>query len=299
MRPRRQHGAVLLMVAIVLATVAALAVGVNRLASAESRSALSDYDGRAAAYLADAGVAAARWTSQVAGCTSKAIPLTALGGGTFSIEPPQSYGKVKKLDIVARGAVNGVTLRTLERKQVTLYDLSKTESVRLTKDALDLTIDSTDDDDGNDDEQWLKLEFNSAHALLYWGMNDIKTDALVLSATLTLMPYGSNGTGGTVAIHRITTQWDDDATWKEPRDDATRWNGGNYIATPAATAAVAGNAATQWDVTELVNDWFRGSFKNYGMLLRLTNPGPGVRFDSVDASSSRRPVLQVHSARQC
>lgn len=299
MTPRRQHGAVLLMVAIVLATVAALAVGVNTMASVESRSARGDYDSRAAAYLADAGVAAAKWTTQVAGCTVKAIPLTALGSGTFAVDAPAAGGGVKKIDIVARGVVNGVTLRTLDRKQVTVYNLSKTETVRLTKDALDLTIDSTDDDDSDDDEEWLKLTFNSAHALLFWAMNDIKTDALVLSATLTLTPYGWNGTGGTVAIQRLTTRWDDDATWKEPRDDATRWNGGNYIATPAATAAVAGSALAQWDVTELVNGWFSGQLPNDGMLLRLTNPGPSVRFYSLDASPSRQPLLQVLSARQC
>ena len=299
MTPRRQHGAVLLMVAIVLATVAALAVSVNGLASADSRSAQGDYEVRAAAYLADAGVAAARWSNQVAACTSKSIAATPLGSGTFAAEVPTTKGTAKKIDIVARGAVNGVTLRTLERKQVTLNDLSKTETVRLTKDARDITIDRTGDDDSDDDDERLWLAFDSAHALMYWAMSDIKKDALMLSAKLTLTPYGSNGAGGTVAIQRLTTRWDDDATWRRPREDVARWDGGAYIAQPAATAAVAGVATTEWDMTDLVNGWFSGQYPNHGMLLRLANPGPSLRFHSLDASSSRRPVLQVLIARQC
>ena len=298
MTPRRQHGAVLLMVAIVLATVAALAAGVNGLTRFESGSVRGDYQDRAAAYLADAGMAAARWKNQVAGCTSQTIAPTALGGGTFKADVPVQKGTVKKIDIVATGAVDGVALRTQERKQVTLHDLRTTETVRLTKDALDFTIDRTDDD-SDDDDVTLWLAFDEAHALLYWAMNDIKKDALVLSATLTLTPDGSNGTGAVVAVQRLTTRWDDDATWKEPRDDAPPWHGGNYIAQPAATASVAGLSTAQWDVTDLVSGWFGGQFPNYGMLLRLASPGPTVRFYSLDASSSRSPVLQVLSARQC
>lgn len=299
MTPRRQHGAVLLMVAIVLATVAALAVGVNTMASAESRSAQGAYEVRAAAYLADAGVAAIKWSSQVNGCARAVVPATALGGGSFEAWVVDPKDKPKKIDIVASGAVNGIRSRPLERKQVTLYDLSKTESSRLTKDARDLTIDSTKDDDSDDDEEWLMLTFNSAHALLFWETKDIKKETLVLSATLTLTPYTSNGTGGAVAIARLTTKWDDDATWRRPGEDKARWDGGNYVALPAATAAVAGAATTQWDVTELVNGWVSGQFTNYGMLLRLANPGPSVRFYSLDASSSRRPVLHMLSAKPC
>lgn len=299
MTPRRQHGAVLLMVAIVLATVAALAVGVNRLASAGARTAQGDYEHRAAVYLADAGVAAARWTNQVAGCTSKTIGSTALGAGTFEALVPKVNGTVKKIDIVASGAVNGVTLSTLERKQVVLHALTRMETVRPTKDARDITIDSSDDDESEDGEDWLMLQFGSAHALLYWPTNDIKKDALVLSATLTLMPFNSNGTGATVVVQRLTTRWDDEATWRRPREDDPRWDGGNYVSRPSATAAVAGTTPTQWDVTELVHGWHSGQFPNHGMLLRLANPGPSVRFHSLDASSSRRPVLQVLSAREC
>jgi len=297
MTPRRQQGAVLLMVAIVLATVAALAVGVNTLASTEARAARDDYQARAAGYLADAGVAAARWTNQAAGCTSASIGPTALGAGTFAAEVPSVKGTARKIDIAASGAVGGVTLRTLERKQVTLYNLSRTETVKLTEKARDITIDRTDDDTDDDDKQ-LWLAFDSAHALLYWAMGDIK-DALVLSATLALTPDGSNGAGAVVAVQRLTTPWNDDASWKRPHDDAPRWDGGNYLAQPAATATVAGAAIAQWDVTELVNGWFGGQFPNHGMLLRLANPGPSVRFHSLDASSSRRPVLQVLSARRC
>jgi len=298
MMPQRQRGAVLLMVSIVLATVAALAVAVNQLASVESRSTHGDYEGRAATYLADAGVAAARWTNQVAGCTSRTIAPTALGSGTFSADVPAVPGKAKTLDIIATGAVTGGIARTLQRKQVTLSDLSKIESVRLTNNARDITIDVLQSESDDDDER-LWLRFEGAHALLFWGMNDIKTDAKVLSATLTLTPYGSNGTGGTVAVQRVTTRWDDNATWSRPREEVTRWNGGNYVDQPAAVATVAGSATSEWDLTDLVDGWFTGQLPNYGILLRLAKPAPTVIFHSLDASSSRRPALQVLFARRC
>lgn len=295
MRPRRQHGAVLLMVSIVLATVAALAVGVNRLASGETLSTHADYQGRAATYLADAGVAAARWKNQVAGCTREKVDPIALGAGTFSAKVTAAG---KQIDIEAEGALKGGVTRTLQRKKVTLHDLRTAETIKLTKDPRNVTIDVLRGEWDDDDER-LWLGFDGAHTLLYWAMNDIKKDALILSATLTLTPYGANGSGGAVSVHRLTTRWDDEATWNRPREEAPRWNGGDYLDPPVATATVAGSASTDWDVTDLVNGWFTGQLPNHGMLLRLANPAPTVHFHSLEASSSRHPVLQVLSAREC
>ena len=73
MMPRRQDGALLLMVSLLLATLAALAFGINRAGSVELRSINDDYEGRAAAYLAEAGVAAARWSGQVGACVTRPV----------------------------------------------------------------------------------------------------------------------------------------------------------------------------------------------------------------------------------
>ena len=300
MKPSRQHGAVLLMVSLLLATIAALAFGMNRAASADAGSVRVDYERRAAGYLAEAAVANAKWLNQVSGCTSQSVPDTPLGAGRFSASVPWQNKLAKKIDVTGTGSVNGSTVQTLQRKQVVLL---KIDSAKLTKDAKDATIRYSrqdDDDDDDDDDAPLSLVFGSAHALLYWAMDDIRRDSQILSATLTLTPDGSNGTGGAVAVHRLTTRWDDDdVSWSRPRDEAPRWNGGDYIALASATAGVAGYAATDWDVTDLVDGWYNAPPSNHGMLLRLTGPAPTLRFHSGEASSSRRPALLVVSARPC
>lgn len=296
----RQRGAVLLMVSMLLATIAALAFGMNRAASVEARSVRVDYERRAASYLAEAAVANAKWINQVSGCTTQPVPDTPLGAGRFSASVPWQNKSAKMIDIAATGAVNGSTVQTLQRNKVALLNLSQIDSIKLTNNAMDATIDYARQDDDDDDDAPLSLVFQKSHALLYWAMSDIRGGSRILYATLTLTPYGSNGTGGAVAVHRLTTRWDDDdVSWSRPDDDAARWNGGDYVEQASATAGVAGYAAAEWNVTDLVAGWYSNQLPNHGMLLRLTGPAPTVRFHNGEASSSRRPTLLVVSARPC
>ena len=301
MRLRRQQGALLLMVSLALATIAALALGMNRAAGVDAGSVRRDYEMRAAGYLAEAGVASSKWVNEVSGCTSKSLTSVALGAGTFSATVPESKGKAKKLDITASGALNGAlngdTVRTLAPRQVTLYDLLNIETVKLTKGARNVTIDMWKSE--YDDEDPLVLTFDTSHALLYWDLNDIKKDALVLSASLTLTHAPFSGGTGTVALHRVTTRWNDDANWTRPREEGVRWNGGDYIGAASASTGVTLAGTLTWDVTGLVDDWFSGRAPNEGLLLRLASAAPILRFYSLDAASARRPVLQVASARPC
>lgn len=294
----RQGGAVLLVVSLVLATIAALAVGMNRATGAQAGSVRVDYERRAARYLADAGVAAAKWTSQVTGCTSSSVAATPLGAGTFAATVPQQGVRVKKIDIVGTGTVNTDTVRSVAFKQLTLLDLSKQEPAVALKGSRDITIDILRSESDDEDER-LTLVHEGAHALLQFSTGEIKKDWQVLAATLILTPYGDNGVGGPVSVHRLTTRWDDDASWSRPTEEGTRWNGGNYVAQAAASASVTGAVVTSWDVTALVDDWFSSRAVNNGMLLRLSVPSPTVRFYSLDASSSRRPQLRVLSAKPC
>lgn len=305
MRRQRQDGAVLLVVSLALATIAALAVGMNRAAGAQAGSVRIDYERRAAGYLAEAGVAAAKWSNQVGGCTSASVAATPLGAGSFAATVPRQNGRVKTIKITGTGTVNGDTVRSLppaKPKPFDLFDLSKQEPPELLKGSRDITIDilRSDDDDDDDDDAPLRLVHGSAHALLQFSTDKIKKEWRVLSATLTLTPDRSNGVGGPVAVHRLTTAWDDEASWSRPTEDAPRWNGGNYVAVPAATANVAGTLATDWNVKGLVDEWISGA-PNHGMLLRLTAPTSAatVRFYRLEASTARRPTLRVLVAKPC
>lgn len=294
----RQGGAVLLVVSLALATIAALAVGMNRAAGAQAGSVRIDYERRAAAYLAEAGVAAAKWSNQVGGCTSASVAATPLGAGSFAATVPRQNGHIKTISITGTGTVNGDTVRSLPtRPSGDMLDLSK-QVPELLKGSRDITIDILRSDD--DDNAPLRLVHGSAHALLQFSMGKIKEDWRVLSATLTLTPDGSNGVGGPVAVHRLTTAWDDEASWSwSTREPLALWNGGNYVAAPASTANVAGTLATDWNVKDLVDEWISG-VPNHGMLLRLTAPTSAatLRFHRLKAPTAR-PTLRVMVAKPC
>lgn len=305
---RRQSGALLLMVALILATLAALSIGLNRAATADLRTVQEIYSARAAGYLADAAVATAKWTNQVAGCTNTSIARTTLGNGTFAATVTKAPSK--KLNIVATGTAPGNTLRTLERKEVNLVDFSKTESRDLGGAELDTTVALL---------RWLpansatELDLaESSFALLFWPVGEIKPDAQVLTAALILTQSSSGSTPRQVSVRRMMTAWDANAMWAQSRafvgwtgrpnrlaGESGPGEGGDYAASPVATTTVAGATTYRWDVTGLVDGWASGRLVNYGMLLRLPPNGGAVSFYSDNAASSRRPVLRVVSAKTC
>ncbi|GGX80304.1 DNRLRE domain-containing protein [Massilia dura] len=293
---RRQSGALLLMVALLLAIIAALSFGLNRAAGMDAVAVKNDYDVRAARYLAEAGVAAARWSNQVKGCTSASILPTAFGTGNFEASVTKSGSK--RLNIFATGTAGNGVVRTVTRNGVDIVDFNaKTSSSDLGAAALDTTIDAGSASPDSAAAS-LSLASGTAHALLYWPASEIGSDTRVLSATLILTQNGSSAVARPVGVHRVTTQWDANATWFMPRFYAW-WTGGNYAATAAATTGVAGAGSYSWDVTSLVDGWVTGRLANYGMLLRLVNPGQAVVFYSHDASESRRPILRVVTAKAC
>ncbi len=297
---RRQSGALLLMVALLLATIAALSFGLNRAAGMDAQSVQGDYESRTAGYLAEAAVAAARWTNQVKGCTSDSIAVTPFGTGHFSATVTKADSK--RLNIAATATAGGA-VRTIDRKGIDIVDFNaKTGTTDLGGAALDTAIDAgsawPDSSTAN-----LPLASGTAHALLYWPVSEIAADTRVLSATLILAQNGASAVARPVAVHRVMTQWDSSATWFTSRPFVA-WTGnsygGYYAAGAVATTAVAGAATYAWDVTSLVDGWATGRLANYGMLLRLASPGQAVAFYSRDSTTAgRRPILRVVTAKAC
>jgi hypothetical protein len=202
MMPRRQEGALLLMVALLLATLAALAFGINRAGSVELRSINDDYEGRAAAYLAEAGVAAARWSGQVGACVTRPVGPIALGAGTVTVD----IKRENIIDVTATATVNGAT-RAVTGSGLQLYDLKQTERVDMSDDTIDTTI-VTPSAGPLEKEQTLRLVSGKSHILMDWNLKPIDGNVLVLSATLNLVPTTISGTVRQVAAYRVTTPWD-------------------------------------------------------------------------------------------
>lgn len=294
-RHNRQSGALLLMVALLLATMAALSFGVNRAAGMDAIAVDGDYDSRAAGYHAEAAVAAAKWAGQAAGCTATGIPWTAFGPG--AIRAVATKAPSQRLDIVAFGRVGTDIERKIARNDVDIVDFTKTETRDLTAAALDTTIDASRlmPDGANDT---LSLVSDRAYALLYWPVSEISADMRVVAATLTLTQDGSSAVSRPVDVHRMTTRWDSNATWRIARPGVA-WTGGDFGSTAAAATTVAGASKYSWNVTSLVDGWVAGRLANYGMLLRLADPGQSANFHSLDAGAAQRPLLRVVTAKAC
>lgn len=304
---RRQRGALLLLVALLLATLAALAFGLNRAASGELQSVRDDYDGRAAGYLAEAGFAAARWRTQVKGCPKNKVSDETgeilLGSGSFKAN---AVGEGEKLTIAASGAVargggQADALRTAAGSRIAVHDFTDLETDNdAMDDALDTTIDPLRPASSN--ATTLALVSNASHALLYWSVSDIGKEDKVLSATLTLTLTAGSPGARRVALHRVTTRWDSYATWNWARG-LTPWSagGGDYSKAELVTTIAAGSTGASWDVTPLVTSWLSGGpASNMGVLLRLVDNGQAVNFYSRKANSSNvRPVLRVVVAAKC
>lgn len=304
---RRQRGALLLLVALLLATLAALAFGLNRAASGELRSVRDDYDGRAAGYLAEAGFAAAKWRTQVKGCPKNKVSdetgEVLLGNGSFKAN---AVGEGEKLTIAASGAVargggQADALRTAADGRIAVHDFTDLE---VDNDAMDDALDTTIDPlrPASSNAATLALVSNASHALLYWSVSDIGREDKVLSATLTLTLTARSPGAHRVALHRVTTRWDSYATWNWARG-LTPWShgGGDYSKAELVTTIAAGSTGASWDVTPLVESWLSGGpASNMGVLLRLVDNGQALNFYSRKAnSSSVRPVLRVVVAEKC
>jgi hypothetical protein len=303
--PRREAGALLLTVILVLATVAAMAFGLSRGAGAGAHSVASEYERRSNAYLLQGGLAAGRWAYQVNKCAVANVAAFPLGGASVSATTTKVPGGAS----VTASASTATQSKITQTRTFTLFDLNTAPEAKIVNGATsDATIAyGVQAAQGSDTAATLKLASGPAgptsNALLYWGLNEIPADSLILSAIVTLSANGSGGNGLIVNAQRVTTQWDAKAaTWTVARGGAnpTTWAGGNYAASQVASAAVS-NGAYTIDVTGLMDGWFSGTLLNDGMLLSLAKANQQVSFyGSVGTNTnSQRPMLAASFAKKC
>ena len=290
---RRESGVLLLTVALLLAVMAALAVGLNRAAGMDLQSVSAEYDRRSAAYLADAAFAAAKWKNQ-AKCASDNLDAMSLGDGTISASVTK--GKAHQIAINATGTTATRLSRTVTRDKVDIYNFGSTETKDLGGGIQDTYIYANQGAAMNADKSLVLAD--QSNALLSWTTTDIPKDSEVLKATLTLVQNGGSGTQRTVNLHRVTTQWDASATWTRARP-LVGWTGGDYDPQVIASTVVTGSGTYSMDLTMLTDAWYNKVLSNYGMLLRLPNPGQSVTFYSHEAASNQQPDLTVTFSKLC
>lgn len=322
--PRRQSGALLLSVVLLLAILAALAFTLNRGAGMGAHSVAADYERRRIAYLLQAGVEAFKWKNQIK-CGVLAVSEFPLGGdkvstgagtGTGIKGAPANSVNVTASAYISDSAKGDNTLTSPSgtvTRTIGLYDLSNSnfESKPLTNNWVDTTL-SYGSILPQNTSATLTLAsgaLGSSNALMFWTLAELPDNIQVMSALLTMTVASGGAAAPAINVHRVTTQWDaPTATWNvarfDPKAGITAWNtgGGDYAATPAAGAAPGntGNASTiQWNVTGLVDGWMSGLYYNDGLLLRLPNANQGIVLNSMQATDKLRPTLIVSFAKAC
>lgn len=116
--------------------------------------------------------------------------------------------------------------------------------------------------------------------------------AYISSATLKLNERNNTKPYPTVGVYRVTGSWD---LGKIKYSSQPSYNG-----TAVATAKLTGGTASHTlNVTSLVQGWAKGSYKNYGMLLRATSESSSSAtfcefYGGRYGTASKRPKLTVN-----
>jgi len=147
---------------------------------------------------------------------------------------------------------------------------------------------------GNDPTMWVGRYYDGSayRDLIQFDLSGLTNCANITSATLSL--YVNEVTNATVSAfvtpYRVTQNWAENlVTWNTaPAYDPFAHGG---------TTQLRNIGWYQWDITNLVSNWFNGVYPNYGMLLRTpeTTDFETKRFitSEEDANPDLRPYLTV------
>jgi len=114
-------------------------------------------------------------------------------------------------------------------------------------------------------------------SLVKFDLRQIPTGTQVSSATLSLYSTLTYNSPGTIEVHRVTADWDENAASWNNRLSGVPWTtaGGDYDAAVAGSGSAA--TSTGWEnysLSSLVQSWLDGSNSNNGVLLRLADETP-------------------------
>jgi len=154
---------------------------------------------------------------------------------------------------------------------------------------------------------YLSCAGTAQQPLIKWDVTGIPAGQAISNATMTLTArYNQTAVARAIEVYRSTKPWTELGATGVKYDGTNNWAtiNGDYVGTtgvqgtnPYATLLNVGNTTAgqtfSWDVTNLVSQWYAGTYLNYGMELKATN-GDWTMFASREASTtSWRPTLVV------
>ena len=142
---------------------------------------------------------------------------------------------------------------------------------------------------------------NQERILIIYNMSSLPSGIRIDSATQELYLYAASGATITPwSVYRLTNSWEETiATW-ESRDLVNNWitPGGDYVATPHDGIIIDVTPGWRiWNITQLVNEWYNGTYPNYGVIIFDGSGGNRERqfwSNEYAANTSLRPKLVVN-----
>lgn len=297
---RRQRGMLLLPVTLVLVVAGALAFAMTREGSSNVAAVDAEYDTENARYLAQAGVALARWQNEKIGCGSS------VGFGTVTLPGGQivagngniswKSGNTLSVNLTAttdRGAVNTVNGAT-----VLMHNFSNISQATIGT-GTDAFINNSGPSLSN--TPFIEVTDGTENGLMNLPLPGGLTNAMVLKAELKLYQYYSVSTqpAQSLSVQRVTTNWvDSQASWTSATATSS-WNtpGGDYAPDAVVTVPISGYTQYVLRIDALVEGWGNGTLANQGFLLKPSGLQK-ARFYSFE-SSTYPPQLVVRYLPSC
>jgi RHS repeat-associated protein len=128
--------------------------------------------------------------------------------------------------------------------------------------------------------------FGTTRALVEFYLPSLPSDSKISSANFNAYQTKSDTTNTTIDLYR-TSNWSSSVTWNTQPTIGSKVEG--------STTNNTANTYWQWDITQLVKDWYNGDQANYGFMLKQQNEttSPYRTFNSVN-SGNNTPRLTVN-----
>lgn len=300
MSPR---GFILLPVVFAITLIAALAFLLSRGGPMALELGSGDARGRLADAVAEAGMQHALWRANASNCSGYALPNTPFGAHKYSASYSASSGSPVDITVTA-GLADGTT-RTLTRRSVAIQQAPVSVDLEPTADTF---IDENHPTDlkGTDNSFFVQTDTagQQRRTALRFDLTGIPYGARILSARLSLMLKGTNGSPVPIAVRRVTQSWKEvEASWSA-RLTSINWTapGGDIDRAQLSTASVGPTKDIRyaWDLTSMVGGWVAGAYANNGLILVGADSNAKEEFYSREESNTaRHPRLSVTYACDC
>lgn len=117
--------------------------------------------------------------------------------------------------------------------------------------------------------------------LVKFDLSGIPSNAIITSATLTLVKIGIDINAMNIATHQITSPWTEGTGGIKGKLDVSNWiqrvagtnwttAGGDYNLTAETTTSVSNNGSYTWSIPAMVQNWVTTPSINHGVLLKST-----------------------------